>query len=167
MAEVELALDQMGFGEDIDWEHHVPDDFEELWAARGMADRVIAAAKLVKERYTAAAAIDLGPGGVARFGDDFIRYSQAADYILTEGGVEWLSTLSVDEVLAILPKASKFRKTAMVAIAEDKGLGSGEGSFWVNRGGGKKPSLSVMPVSNKYAPKYAETMTSGEIRRKT
>lgn len=168
LRELNLALDQLDFGEDIDWREPLPDNFEELYLLRSMAMRVIQAAAKIRERVDRAIADQLGEGGSARVGDELIRFAAPNDYVLTEGGVAWLSTLETRDVIDVLPKARKFRKGGLVAVAERLGMppDSLEGSLYVNRRDLREPGISVMPIGHERTPKYAGEMESGEIRRR-
>jgi len=168
LRELDLALDQLHFGEEVDWHEPLPENFEELYLLRSMTMRVLEAAAAIRERVEVAIADKLGVGGVARVGEEFIRYAAANDYILTEGGVAWLSTLETRDVLDVLPKARGFRIGGLKAVAERLGLpaDSLEGSLFINRRDLKEPGISAMPIGNKNAPKYAAGMESGEIRRR-
>jgi hypothetical protein len=166
--ELELALDQMDLEEDVDWLEDLPDGFEDLYLYRSMVLRVARAANLLRERIETAVAHELGDGGVARVGDDFLRYSRKPDYVLTDGGRLWLGTLDPADILAVVPKPSKFRKTGLEAVAKKRGLDPRtlEGSLYVDRGSTKDPKLGVQPVGHANTPQYASTMKSGEIRRR-
>lgn len=171
LAEVLEALDQRLYvdaGEPIDFEHDPPDGFEELAVRRSWAHQLVQAAGAVRSRYDVAIAELLGEGGVARFGDDFMRYSKKPDVTVTPQFVEWLATLTAAEVLAVLPKASRFLKGGLKAIAEARGLDPKvlEDTFTVTDWD-VDPKLTVMPVANSRAPKYAASMESGEIRRRS
>lgn len=141
---------------------------ERAWYLLAAADEFARVVSEIRALFRAHVAERIGPGGAARFGDTLVRYSRTPDPVATEALEPFLRTLDVDDVLRILPKPTKFRKTGLVAVAEKHGIPEEtlEGTFYVDRARDKDPTLTTMPVSNPRAPKYVAEMTDGEIRRK-
>jgi hypothetical protein len=168
-----VALDQLDYGEDIDWPDPLPDDFEQLWLLRSMTVRYGRALYEVRRRIETALAHDLGDGGVARVGGDFVRYAGAPSLVVLPELQDWIEkNCTAAEALQIAPKLSKIRKTGLAAVLARHGFQTKgadgrdllEGTFYVTEFG--DPKISSMPVDNDNAPKYAAEMTSGEIRRR-
>ena len=163
-----LAFEQRDLGEDIDYEHDLPDSIEQLWLLRAATIGFGQALKLVRDRVETAIAQELGVGGVARSGPDFVRYARPSSQVLLDDVlIPWMvENLTVEEVLRVLPKVSKVRVTGLEAVAAKHGIPKDllEGTFFVKKWG--DPKLTSMPADSERAPKYAAEMEPGEIRRK-
>jgi len=168
-----VALDQLDYGEDIDWPDPLPEDFEQLWLLRSMTVRFGKALYMVRRRIETALAHDLGEGGVGRVGGDFVRYTGSPTLVVLPELEDWIrKNCTAAEALEIAPKLSKIRKTGLAAVLTRHGFQTKsadgrdliEGTFYVTEF--DDPSITAMPVDNDRTPKYAATMNSGEIRRK-
>lgn len=165
-ARLEEIVRYSGEGTELD---PPPDlDAEEAWYLIAAVDRVAEAARDVRRLLEGRVAETIGEGGAARFGDVLVRYSRPREYVATDGLVAFLRTLTVDDVLRVLPKPRTFRIGGLRAVAEREGLDPDtlEGTFYVDRSEDAPPRLTTIPVSNPNAPKYAAAMSDGEIRRR-
>ena len=190
----EIAGQRERFGDEgIDWDAPPLDQLADLpldvyVEILNAAVAVSVALHTFRKETERRAAQVLGDGGVARFGDTFIRYGTPSprrkirdeffDFVITHNtpddealfddqafdiAQKWVADVVADIRRAVSLGAPKV--TGLDAIGKRLGLEDPKTlrSTFVDEDP-KPPEISHMPVDNKYAPKYAARMRDGEIR---